>query len=613
MKRLVLVYQHPELGEQRFELETGNVYSLGSRPDNDIVIPQPDVSRRHAKLVVSRGGLQITDLGSKNGTWVGGRRVTTAAFRCGEPVMLSSASLVVMEVTAGSFAVAPEIEAPKMEAKPPRSSDTVQHVQETGPVELVKLLERTAESLERGGAAPILDWIADRPGIRGALVVVVGGGVRGVEGSAGEVEGLLSDSGGLEELVATVVDPTRSDPGESGGIAFREDTMGIRVDSRHVLLLALGGTPPADLEVRAVRAALRTVLAGAARSSGVRPAPAVTDADSGEEEDGEPAPGIVGSSPAFVSVLRRAVQFARHEEPVMILGESGTGKELLARLIHQRSARRREPFVAVNCAAMPADLIEAELFGVSRGAATGVGERPGKFQAADGGTFFLDEVGDIPLELQGKLLRVLEAGEYFRVGDDRPRRCNVRIVSATNRDLPTAVREGRFRADLFYRLHVFVLEVPPLRERRSDIPLLINHFLAKQGGRMGRRVRGVSVRALRALMAYDWPGNVRELRSEVTRILAAVVDGAVIDVHHLSKAIGTAGQAATEPADLERFTGMPLSEAVAEFERNVILRTLEECGGNRTRTAELLGLTRAGLFKKMRRLGLTPEGVDSSG
>jgi transcriptional regulator with PAS, ATPase and Fis domain len=434
-----------------------------------------------------------------------------------------------------------------------------------------------------------------------------------VEESAGEVESLLRDSDWLEELVATVLDPARSDPGESGGIAFREDAMGIRVDGRHVLVLALGEPPPTDLELRAVRAALRTLFAGGARGRAVRPPAAGEDAEPGEEGDGEPAPGVVGSSPAFLSVLRRAAQFARHGEPVMILGESGTGKEILARLIHEHSERRRGPFVAVNCAAMPADLIEAELFGVTRGAATGVGERPGKFQAAEGGTFFLDEVGDLPLELQGKLLRVIEAGEYFRVGDDRPRRCDVRIVSATNRDLPAAVREGRFRADLFYRLHVFVLEVPPLRERRSDIPLLINHFLAQQGERMGRRVRGVSVRALRALMAYDWPGNVRELRSEVTRILAAVVDGAVIDLPHLSSDIRAAGRSGTEPGDLERFTGLPLAEAVAEFERRVILRTLEECGGNRTRVAELLGLTRAGFFKKMRRLGLIPEGADSRG
>ncbi len=383
--------------------------------------------------------------------------------------------------------------------------------------------------------------------------------------------------------------------------------MAVRVDRHHILILQLSEAPPADLELRALRAAVRTVLSRMSGASPSRREPSSGDSSGASDEDEDSVPDVIGRSPAFVGVVGRARQYALQEEPVLLLGESGTGKELLARLIHERSSRRSGPFVAVNCAAIPADLIEAELFGVRRGAATGVGERLGKFQAADGGTFFLDEIGDLPLGLQGKLLRVLEAGEYFRVGDDEPRRCSVRIVSATNRDLTMDVEGGRFRADLFYRLHVFTLQIPPLRERRDDIPLLVNYFLEKVGERMGRRVRGCTVKALRALTAYSWPGNVRELRSEVTRIMASVVDGAVIDLHHLSAEVAVAAGEVSGSENLERFSGLPLAEAVAAFEGALIRRALETCSGNRTQAAKELGLTRAGLFKKMRRLGLTEE------
>lgn len=605
MKRLVLVYEHPELGEQRFKLETGKAYTIGSRLDNDIALPQQDVSRRHAKLVVGPGSIRVTDLGSKNGTWVAGRRVTTAEVACGEPVMLSSATFVVMEMSSGNFRIAPEIEPQAPRRQRPPSSDTVHNVQQSGPGEFVELIERTEEAVEKMSAGPVLEWAVDRTDARGALVVAVREeGVFGVESSTGEVDRLLLDPARLESLSAEVIDPDPSAGRESGGIAFQEDVMAVRVDRHHILILQLSEAPPADLELRALRAAMRTVLSRISGALPSRRAPSSGDSAGANDEDEESVPEVIGRSSAFVGVVGRARQYALQEEPVLLLGESGTGKELLARLIHERSSRRSGPFVAVNCAAIPADLIEAELFGVRRGAATGVGERLGKFQAADGGTFFLDEIGDLPLGLQGKLLRVLDAGEFFRVGDDAPRRCSVRIVSATNRDLTTAVEAGRFRADLFYRLHVFTLQIPPLRDRRDDIPLLVNYFLEKVGERMGRRVRGCTVKALRALTAYEWPGNVRELRSEVTRIMAAVVDGAVIDVDHLSTEVATAAGEVSGSENPERFSGLPLAEAVAVFEGVLIRRALETCRGNRTRAAKELGLTRAGLFKKMRRLGL---------
>jgi formate hydrogenlyase transcriptional activator len=228
--------------------------------------------------------------------------------------------------------------------------------------------------------------------------------------------------------------------------------------------------------------------------------------------------GIVGSSPALRTVLDEVQIVAPTGATVLIAGETGTGKELIARAIHMRSERRQRPFVKVNCAAIPTELLESELFGHERGAFTGaVAQRIGRFEAADGGTLFLDEIGDMPLHLQTKLLRVLQEQEFERVGGSRTIRVDVRIVAATNRDLKGMVYENKFRADLYYRLAVFPMNVPPLRERREDIPLLTRYFVRKHAGRMGRNIESIPAHAMEALTNYDWPGNIRELQNVIER------------------------------------------------------------------------------------------------
>jgi transcriptional regulator with GAF, ATPase, and Fis domain len=303
---------------------------------------------------------------------------------------------------------------------------------------------------------------------------------------------------------------------------------------------------------------------------------------------------IVGRSPALAVVLHQVSQVAETDAPVLVLGETGTGKDLVARAIHDRSRRRHRPLVTVNCAALPAALIESELFGYERGAFTGALARtPGRFEVADGGTILLDEVGELPLEVQAKLLRVLQSGEFERLGSSRTLRADVRLIAATNRDLEREVREGRFRADLFYRLGVFPLTLPPLRNRPEDIPLLVWHAIARKQTRLGRHIERVPERLMRAFRAYGWPGNIRELENVVERALI----------------LSTGPTLAIDPmfAGARRSFPQPAGGLLSDVERRHILDVLEQCAwrvAGHGNAAERLGLNRSTLLSRMKKLGI---------
>ena len=602
MARYILLYVHPDLGEQRFELRRGMSYRLGSRDSADIVIPQKDVSRNHAVITVREHSFHITDLDSKNGTFVNGNRVSSCEFRCGDEIRLSSARLTIIEVSSGTFALAPEIQPTgRVEARTGESEETHQYHKEPGIEDMVVLLEDLAASIRSGGVGELLSRVVDRFAFRGIVLLYRdASGDVAVVASAGDTGGIFGEAGNLGTLLG-------EEGGEGGGWDRRVRQVSVeqneclvgRLGEGHSLAVVAGDGVPAVVDLRAIMAAVEVAISvdrGQVGASHREP-----EGPPGAED---PMAAILGVSAPIQECKKLACEYARLEEPVMITGESGTGKELFARAIHAMSPRGAGPFVAVNCAAIPPDLMEAELFGVAPGAATGVSERPGRFQAAEGGTLFLDEIGELPPSLQAKLLRVLEEGELYRVGDDVPVVCDVRVISATNRSIRTDVKDGRFRADLFYRLHVFHIHVPPLRERRRDIPVLVNEFLDRAARRMGRHVNGVTVQALEVLMAYPWPGNVRELRSELTRAVAAVTPGAVVDVAHLSREL-SAGEIAEGGVELGELAGLPLSEAREAVERLLIRRALETCGGNQTRAAKQLGLSRAGLYKKLQKLGLS--------
>jgi transcriptional regulator with PAS, ATPase and Fis domain len=278
---------------------------------------------------------------------------------------------------------------------------------------------------------------------------------------------------------------------------------------------------------------------------------------------------------------------------VILLGETGTGKELFARLIHDNGPRRAAKFVAQNCGALPESLLESELFGHTRGAFTGaVAERRGLFEEADGGTIFLDEVGEMSPGMQLRLLRVLQEGEIRRVGGSTPRKIDVRVLAATNSDLETDVESGRFRKDLYYRLNVFPIGLPPLRDRAGDIPSLAEHFLRTYRERARRAVPSISPEAMRCLGAYPFPGNVRELENEIERAVALAEPGQPIGLEHLSVRIRNAGDKDPLPRTL--------NEAIEQLKRRMIEDALRECG-SKTRAAERLGLTRQSLQQMLRR------------
>jgi len=311
--------------------------------------------------------------------------------------------------------------------------------------------------------------------------------------------------------------------------------------------------------------------------------------------------GIVGRSAGVEAVLRAVEKVRETRVPVLIQGETGTGKELVARALHYTSSRRERLFVAQNCSALAENLLESELFGHVKGAFTGADrDKKGLFELADGGTLFLDEVGEAPLSIQAKLLRVLQEGEIWPVGATKPRTVDVRVVSATHRDLERMVREGGFRQDLFYRLHVYPVRMPALRERREDIPLLARHFLDRYAREFGRAVTGFVPEAVERLAVYDWPGNVRELQNEVQRALITRTDGDLIQIDDLSPRL-LGRSAVSDSGDLPRG---PLKDMLDAVERLLLQRALREHHNNKTRAAEALGVTREGLHKKLARFGL---------
>jgi two-component system, NtrC family, response regulator HydG len=303
---------------------------------------------------------------------------------------------------------------------------------------------------------------------------------------------------------------------------------------------------------------------------------------------------LIGQSLTWRRTMETTLQAAPSMATVLLLGESGTGKELLARAIHEASPRADGPFVPVNCAALPETILEAELFGYERGAFTGAVHRhDGRFLQADKGTLFLDEIGEIPTHVQVKLLRVLQEGEVERLGG-RTQRVDIRLVAATNQDLRAAVKEGRFREDLYYRLNVIALRLPPLRERRDDVPLLAEHFLRLYGDRNRRQFGGFTRAALDALCRYEWPGNVRELENTIERAVV-LARGEVIDVEDLPVEVRSGGSGASDSKSITFAIGTQL----AEIERRVIHATLSHVGGDKRLCAQLLGIATRTIYRRL--------------
>jgi DNA-binding NtrC family response regulator len=409
-----------------------------------------------------------------------------------------------------------------------------------------------------------------------------------------------------------------------GGVTFRDlgSRNGVRVGGRRVEsgTLAPGDRfriGPVELELEELstgdgRLAIELPLpARAGADAPLRPTPFLPRRDAERRRGAEaglvfPPDHVACPSSAMASLYRQLRAVAESALPVLLRGETGVGKELLAATLHLSSPRAGGPLVTINCAAIPAELLEAELFGIGKGVATGVEGREGRFRLADGGTLFLDEVGEMPPSLQAKLLRALESGEIQPVGRS-PVPVDVRVVAATNADLKRRAAAGGFREDLYYRLAGCVVEVPPLRRRPRDVAVLVEHFVRRAVERSGKAVRGVTVEALQRLAVRPWPGNVRELRHEVERLVQLCPDGGAIDSTLVESAAPESerGPAAGEADEaVRRASSLRLADHVEPLERRLIREALRRSGGNRSRAAELLGMSRNGLAYKMRNLRL---------
>ncbi|MDJ0520455.1 MAG: sigma-54 dependent transcriptional regulator [Planctomycetota bacterium] len=441
--------------------------------------------------------------------------------------------------------------------------------------------------------------VEDERNAREALGEVFGGR-HDVDLTADVDEALAALEANTPDLVLTDVVL----PGDRDGLDLLRQLRTTHPDTPVIVMTAYGSVEKA---VRAMRdgahdflekpldlARLRQLVASALESRAQAPATAEVRAGMAR---GEVPEGFVGSAPSVLEIFRKVSKVAPTNATVLILGESGTGKELVAEAIHRASPRAAKPFVKVNCAALPEGLLESELFGHVKGSFTGaVSDRPGRFEAADGGTIFLDEVGEVPAHTQVKLLRVLQAREIERVGDNRSRPVDVRMVAATNADLEAAVRKGSFREDFYFRLKVITLDMPALRARRGDIQALAEHFRAMYGERHARDVRAFSPEALELLREYEWPGNVRELENMVE---AAVVlsEGDTIQPEDLPQEVGGGHRDEDLPeGDTIRIAaGTPLPEA----EKTIILDTLRRTDGNKTAAARILGIGLRTLYRKL--------------
>jgi two-component system, NtrC family, response regulator len=451
-------------------------------------------------------------------------------------------------------------------------------------------------------SAPSILLVDDDPSLRRVVEYQLreaGYGVRGVESAADALEALAADAYDL--IVTDLIMPGLS------GLDLLERVRALRPGSAVVVITAHGEVATAVramqlgaldfLEKPFARERLLVAVEKAIEIVRLRDENRRLRAQVGESASFS---SIVGSSPALRDALADLERAAETDATVLLLGESGTGKELAARAIHARSRRKDGPFVVVNCSAIPEGLLESELFGHRKGAFTGaVEDRPGKFEAAAGGTILLDEVGELPLAVQPKLLRVLQDGVLDKVGATREVRSDARVVAATHRDLETLVREGAFREDLFYRLSVVPLRIPPLRERREDIPVLVEHLLRKQARRHDREPPQLSPGAVDRLMRYDWPGNVRELENLLER-LVVLHRSPVVEVEDLPESLRR---------DLPRFGGArldlpPEGIVLEEVERGLIEEALRRSGGNQSAAARFLGLTRQTLVYRMQKFGL---------
>jgi DNA-binding NtrC family response regulator len=601
---------------------------VGASPDNDLVIPFPGVSRTHAIVRTLRGQLEIVDAGSMNGLLVDGRPLAASNLELYRPVQLGRASLTLEDVPTPEVELALDFGRPAAERRPGAGGIT-EHGSSSGretptsAVRLIRELDAVCEKSSPGGSET-LRFLPEACRILGATSLMV-----------------FETSGGRLGAIVGLTGPLPPDP--LGGFPFAE---GLGGDPRSPISLALGdgralillasslvNAPgivvyfsPSPREIPIWKSEFLAFLAS-------RLLPAKGDASAGDGEKRAmreefalrfPPEMVVGRAPSMARLLEQMRTTVASGLDVLLTGETGTGKELFARMIHASGPSGKGPFVAINCAAIPSELLEAELFGVHKGAATGVEPRPGRFLQADGGTLLLDEVGELTAVLQAKLLRVVQEREVLSLGALATRKIHVRIVATTNRDLTFLAKEGCFRPDLYHRLRGLEFHIPPLRDRREDIPELVFRFARQAAIDYGRTIRGVSRAALDLLLRHDWPGNIRELGAEIRRAVLVCPDGEPLRAEQFGPVRWALDQRAVEslaehPPDVgpvlltpprldaaHEAASLTLQAARDGAERAAIERALGLAKGNKSLAARILGISRNGLAAKLESLGIDP-------
>jgi DNA-binding NtrC family response regulator len=595
-------------GVVRSHLLTESRVRVGSAPGNDIVLSVRGVSRFHALLSPDGDTVLVQDLDSKNGTLLNGARVEQGRLLPGDEVQFGPVRLRLDQVDADDAALAVSFavgDAGATEA--PSATSTTATVARPRVASGGRWLEVVESVIGRLSVAPEADLggalralVAELSAAGACLIQWTDAGEAVVVAAVGGIESPLSHTAFLSFVERA---HGRGATAEISTAIFEGEPVlscGLVSNGGERLALVLFGDFP---ERRSSEPLLRVVLTllDRFRPRPIAPSPGVPRSRVALEF---PAGYVPGSSAAMVSLYGQMVPLIEGDLPVLILGETGVGKEHLARTLHDSSARRRGPFVAINCAAIPAELLESEMFGIGKGVATGVVERVGKFQLAEGGTLFLDEIGDMPLDLQAKLLRALQEKEVHAVGSSRPVKVDIRVVAATNSDLLQRVEAGRFRRDVYYRVAGYVLNVPPLRERREDIAALVEALVQRFSKETSKPIRGVTVKALKQLVDHAWPGNVRELEHEVRRLVYLCAAGAAIDSTMLAGHLSAAPAPPSADTSVPEGDSLSIEDHVGRVEARLIRAALERTNGNRTEAAKLLGISRNGLAIKMERLGI---------
>jgi len=621
-----------------------DLIGIGRADTNDLVVPDHHVSGEHASIAFNGDTYVLRDHHSTNGTRVERNGQTLELARePGRELVLVMGDAILLGETSGAVKIAVTVEETEDDAR----IVSVRNVADLDAVEKAvdrELLHSLYDAQKAISEAIDLDEVIDAVGDqvfqflsrathvtialreedehgrskKSSRYVPMGSRVRDGEGEAGEAIPITRSvfRKVVKERAAVLAADARRDVGETASLMAAQilSTIGVPLWQGDAIIGVLqvdnraskGLFKEQDLDVLALLAqaasqgVVRARLVGRLRVAEERQR--TENVYLKRREERRRFDGIIGESKPMKQLFEQLRKVVDTRVTVLIEGETGTGKELIASAVHYWSNRREKLFVAQNCAAMPENLLESELFGHKKGAFTGAtDDKKGLFELAHEGTLFLDEVGEMPLPLQAKLLRVLQEGEIRPVGSNRTKRVDTRIVAATNRDLEKEVKEGRFREDLYYRLKVFPITLPALRERRDDIPLLAGHFLKRYSEEFGRPVAGISQKAMEQMQGYPWPGNVRELENEVQRLVIQVEDEQFIQPQHLSDRIR---ESSGGVLDRVRPAKGPLKGMMEEIEKEILREALAEHDNNKSQTAKTLGITREGLHKKLKNYGI---------